>query len=79
MRLSLSIRRNLVKSKRIIANSIKDQLISHVSSLKTPIEVFDVLKNMFEGVMQTLNNVGVEGFPKVTVCIQDVDECCNIE
>ena len=42
-------KKNLVKSKRTIANSIKDHLIPHVSSLKTPKEVFDALLNMFEG------------------------------
>ena len=29
-------KKSLVKAKRIIANSIKDHLIPHVSSLKTP-------------------------------------------
>ena len=40
---------NLVKAKRIIADSIKDHLIPHVSSFKTPKEVFDTLTKMFEG------------------------------
>ena len=42
-------KKNLVKSKRIIVYSIKDHLIPHVSSFKTPKEVFDALKKMFEG------------------------------
>ena len=42
-------KKNLVKDKRIIAVSIKDNLIPHVSSLKTPKEVFDALMNLFEG------------------------------
>ena len=29
-------KKNMVKAKRIIADSIKDHLIPHVSSLKTP-------------------------------------------
>ena len=33
-------KKNLVKTKRIIADSIKDHLIQHVSSLKTPKEMF---------------------------------------
>ena len=33
-------KKNLVKAKRIIADSIKDHLIPHVSSLKTPKEIF---------------------------------------
>ena len=42
-------KKNLVKSKRIIADSIKDHLIPHVSSFKTPKEVFDALTKMFKG------------------------------
>ena len=40
---------NLVKAKRIIANSTNDHLIPHVSSLKTPKEMFDSLNKLFEG------------------------------
>ena len=39
-------KKNLVKAKRIIADSIKDHLIPHVSSLKTPKEVFDALMKL---------------------------------
>ena len=39
----------MIKVKRIIANSIKDHLISKVSSKNTPKIVFDGLTNMFEG------------------------------
>ena len=42
-------KKNLVKAKRIIADSIKDHLIPHVSSLKKPKEVFDALTKLFEG------------------------------
>ena len=42
-------KKNLVKAKRIIADSIKDHLIPHVSSLKTPKEMFDSLTKPFEG------------------------------
>ena len=42
-------KKNLGKAKRIIANSIKDHLIPHVSSLKTPKEMFDSLNKLFEG------------------------------
>ena len=41
--------KKLVKDKRIIADSIKDHLIHHVSSLKTPNEVFDALTKLFRG------------------------------
>ena len=40
---------NLVKDKRIIVDSIKDHFIPHVSSLKTPKEMFDALTNFYEG------------------------------
>ena len=40
---------NLLKVKMIIAYSIKDHLISHVSSFKTLKQVYDSLTNMFEG------------------------------
>ena len=36
-------KKNLVKAKRIIVDSIKDNLIPHVSSLRTPKEMFDIL------------------------------------
>ena len=36
-------KKSIVKAKRIIADSIKDHLISHVSSLKTPKQRFDAL------------------------------------
>ena len=39
----------MVKAKRIIVDSIKDHLIPHVSSLKTPKEVFNALTKCFEG------------------------------
>ena len=42
-------KKKLFKAKRIIGDSIKDHLIPHVSSLKTPKEVFDSLKKLFEG------------------------------
>ena len=38
-----------IKAKRIIAYFFKDNLIPHVSSLKTPNEVFDTLMKLFEG------------------------------
>ena len=42
-------KKKLVMAKRIIADSIKDHLIPHVSSLKTPKEMFDALTKLFEG------------------------------
>ena len=42
-------KKKLVKAKKIISDSIKDHLIPHVSSLKTPKEMFDSLTKLFEG------------------------------
>ena len=42
-------KKNLVKAKRIIADSIKNHLILHVSSLKNPKKMFDALTNLYEG------------------------------
>ena len=42
-------KKSLVKAKRIIADSIKDHLIPHVSSLKTPKKMFDALSRLYEG------------------------------
>ena len=42
-------KRKLVMEKRIIADSIKDNLIPKVSSLKTRKFVFDSLTKLFEG------------------------------
>ena len=42
-------KKSLVKAKRIIADSIKDHLIPHDSSLKTPKQMFDALSRLYEG------------------------------
>ena len=42
-------KKNMIRAKRIIADSIKDNLIPQVSSLKTPKKVFDTLTNLFKG------------------------------
>ena len=39
----------LLMAMRIIVDSIKDHLIPHVSSLKTPKAIFDSLTKLFEG------------------------------
>ena len=38
-----------MKEKRIIVDSIKNHLLPHVSSLKTPKQMFDVLSQLYEG------------------------------
>ena len=42
-------KKNLIKAKRIIVDSMKDHLIPQVSSLKKPKEMFDSLTKLFEG------------------------------
>jgi hypothetical protein len=41
-------RKNEVKAKRILTDSIKDHLIPNVSELKTPKEMFDALTRLYE-------------------------------
>ena len=42
-------KKKLVMDKRIIDDSIKDNLIPQVSSLKTPKDMFDSMTKLFEG------------------------------
>ena len=42
-------KKDIVKDKRIIVESIKDHLIPQVSSKKTPREMFEALTSLFEG------------------------------
>ena len=42
--------KNLVRAKRIIAASVKDHLLPHISSsMKTPKEMFNALSRLYEG------------------------------
>ena len=41
-------KKNFVKAKKIIVDSVTDQLVPQVSSLKTP-KMFDSLTKLFEG------------------------------
>ena len=49
MRLKALHKENLVKTKKIVADLVMDQLVPQVSSLKTLKEMFDSLTNLFEG------------------------------
>ena len=42
-------KKDMIIAKRIIADSIKDNLIPQVSSRETPKEMFDALSSLFEG------------------------------
>ena len=50
-------KKDMIKAKRIIVDSIKDHLIPQVSSKNTPKEMFDALTRMYEGrnINQKLN------------------------
>ena len=48
MRLEALHKKNLVKAKKIIVDSITDQIVPQVSSLKT-LKMFDSLTELFEG------------------------------
>src|SRR5713101_4423308 len=48
MRLEALHKKNLVKANKIIADSVTNQLVLQVSSLKTP-NMFDSLTKLFEG------------------------------
>ena len=48
MRLKALHKKNLVKAKKIITNSVTDQLVPQVSSIKT-LNMFDSLTKLFEG------------------------------
>ena len=69
----VSHKRSMTKAKRIIAYSIKDHLISHVSSFKTLKEVYDALTKMFEGkninrkmtLRNQLKNVKIQNFETI--------------
>ena len=45
----LKNKKDMIKAKRTILDSIKDHLIPQVSSKKTPKELFDALFGLFEG------------------------------
>ena len=47
MRLKALLKKNLVKTKKIIVDSITNQLVPQVSSIKTP-KIFDSFINLFE-------------------------------
>ena len=49
MRLKALHQKNLVKAKKVITDSVMDQLVPQVSSIKIVKEMFDSLTNLFEG------------------------------
>ena len=49
MRLKALLKKNLVKAKKIVVDSVMDQLVLQVSSLKDTKVVFDSLTKLFQG------------------------------
>ena len=49
MRLKSLHKKNLIKAKKIVVDSITDRLVPQVSSLKTSKEMFDSFTKIFEG------------------------------
>ena len=49
MRLKALHKKNLVKAKKTIVDSVTNQLVPQVSSLNTSKEMFDSLTKLFEG------------------------------
>ena len=68
MRLKSLHKKNLVKAKKIISDSITDQLVPQVSSLKTS-NMFDSLTKPFEG-----KNINRNDFEKILEECED-PEC----
>ena len=70
---NVSHKRSMDKANKIIVDSIKDHLIPHVSSFKTPKEVYDALTKMFEGkninqkmtLRNQLKNVKINNFETI--------------
>ena len=61
----------MIIAKRIIADSIKDNLIPQVSSMETPKEMFDALSGLFEG--RNINKSS--GFDRVHQVLAKGVEC----
>ena len=68
-------RKNMIRTKSIIAYSIKDHLIPHVSSLKTPKKMFNALTKLFEGkninrkmtLRNKLKNVNIQHLETISI------------
>ena len=83
MRLKALHKRKLVKAKKIIVDSIIDQLVSQVSSLKT-LNMFDSLTKIFEGksinqnmaLRKQLKNVKIQNVEQLEVVEEEVE---NVE
>ena len=75
------LKKNLVKTNKIIADSIEDHLIPQVSSLKTLKEMFDSLAKIFEGkninrkmtLRKQLENVKIQNAEQLEAVEEEVE------
>ena len=80
MRLKSLHKKNLVKTKRTIVDSIMDQIVPQVSSLKKP-KMFDSLTKIFEGkninqnvtLRKQLKNVKIQNAEQLEVVEEEVE------
>ena len=81
MRLEALHKKNLVKAKKIIVDSIMDHLIPQVSSLNTLKDMFDSLTKLFEGknihwkmtLRNQLKNVKIQNAEQLEVVEAEVE------
>ena len=74
-------KKNLVKAKKIIVDSITCHLIQEVSSLKTPKDMFDSLIKLFEGkninqnmaLRKHLKNVNIHNVEQLEAVEEEVE------
>ena len=80
MRLKALHKKNLIKAKNIIVDSITDQLVPQVSSLKTP-KMFDSLMKLFEdknlnqkmALRKQLKNVKIQNAEQLEAIEEEVE------
>ena len=80
MRLKALHKKNLIKAKKIIVDSIMDQLVPQVSSLKTP-NIFDSLIKLFEdknvnkkmALRKQLKNVKIQNAEQLEAVEEEVE------
>jgi len=80
MRLEALHKKNLVKAKKIIVDSITDQIVPQVSSLKTP-KMFDSLIKLFEdknlnqkmALRKQLKNVKIQNAEQLEAVEEEVE------
>ena len=73
MRLKALQKKNLVKAKKIISDSITDQLVPQVSSLKTPNMFEDKNLNQNMDLRKQLKNVKIQNVEQLEAVEEEVE------